>query len=66
MVRHKRAHCWMDRRQFAEERFGYNSPQHHLASMHEHNATCLLWEGHKGPHRWTRDDRIMLRFVGEQ
>jgi len=26
-------------------------------------STCLLLEGHDGPHEFTRDDRILVRFV---
>lgn len=25
--------------------------------------TCMLLDGHKGPHEWTRDDEIRVRFA---
>ena len=27
-----------------------------------HGTSCMLEEGHSGPHKWTRDDQIILRF----
>ena len=27
-------------------------------------ATCLLPEGHEGPHEWTPDDQILISFSG--
>lgn len=26
-------------------------------------TTCMLPDGHKGPHKWTRDDRIGFTFA---
>ena len=26
------------------------------------STTCMLLEGHQGPHEWTRDDKIMITF----
>lgn len=40
-------HCWQDG---PEEEDGCNT-------------TCMLWDGHEGPHEWSRDDEIMISFV---
>jgi hypothetical protein len=29
------------------------------------STTCMLWDGHEGPHEWTRDDRIGIKFAPE-
>jgi hypothetical protein len=26
------------------------------------SSTCMLEDGHEGPHEWTRDDQIFIRF----
>ena len=28
-------------------------------------TTCMLLDGHEGPHEWTRDDQVSVRFEGE-
>ncbi len=28
-------------------------------------STCLLPDGHPGPHHWTPDDRLVIRFSEE-
>ena len=27
------------------------------------STTCFLLDGHEGPHRWTRDDEIVVSFA---
>jgi hypothetical protein len=27
------------------------------------STTCMLMDGHAGPHEWTRDDEIQVRFA---
>ena len=44
----RRVHCWTD---------NPDTPPGEMSS------TCMLWGGHKGPHVWTRDDRIGVAFV---
>jgi hypothetical protein len=29
------------------------------------DQTCMLLDGHEGPHEWVRDNQIMVRFAGE-
>ena len=26
-------------------------------------TSCMLMDGHEGPHEWTRDDQIVVRFA---
>lgn len=42
-------HCWADgpRRETPERFVG---------------STCMLWDGHDGPHEWTPDDEIGVTF----
>ncbi len=60
MAEHKRPYCWADKKELAEETYGYLSPEHVDAS--ERNCTCLLLDGHDGPHQWTPDDEIVVSF----
>lgn len=46
----KPLHCWEDGPE-AEDGCG---------------TTCMLYAGHRGAHVWTRDDEIMIRFVGDK
>lgn len=43
-----RPHCWE------------NGP---ITDDGESGTTCMLLEGHEGPHEWTRDDQIMVSFA---
>lgn len=27
------------------------------------STTCMLWDGHSEPHKWTRDDEITIAFA---
>ena len=29
------------------------------------STTCMLLDGHEGPHEWTRDDEVFMRFSEE-
>jgi hypothetical protein len=53
-------HCWKDRREWIEETCGFHSPEH-LATYNEPGATCLLEDGHEGPHEWTPDEGITVQ-----
>lgn len=56
-----RTHCWADKGEWMESEYGYGSTEHMEAS--EEGATCLLSEGHDGPHVWTPDSDITVRFA---
>lgn len=51
-------HCWQGRRDTLE----YAS-QEYFDEIETCGHTCLLENGHDGPHEWTRDDEIMVTFV---
>jgi hypothetical protein len=48
-------HCWKDYKEWLEEK-GKSEPTT--------NKTCLLRDGHKGSHRWTDDDDIIIFLKG--
>lgn len=54
------AHCWMGYQEWLEETTG--KPWYELPDVEEgtRSATCLLPDGHKGPHEWTPDDEIII------
>ena len=39
--------------------------KHCWAECEEGEATCLLEDGHEGPHEWTPDNEIMITFKGK-
>lgn len=55
-------HCWMDYRTWAEEQHGFHSDEH-LSTYSEPGKTCLLEDGHDGPHEWTPDSDITVSFA---
>lgn len=57
-------HCWKDKGEWADETFGFLSDEH-LATL-ENGATCLLADGHEGPHEWTDDGAIVINFAPER
>ena len=54
-------HCWKDRKEAAIEAHGWGSPEHLAAE--ERNGTCMLLDEHEGPHEFTNDDEIGVRFT---
>ena len=57
-------HCWKDRKTDIEERFGYLSPEHVDTYQEDfQNGTCMLPEGHEGPHEFTSDSNITITFA---
>ena len=52
-------HCWED----YEWTLEIGSPEWVEAKIRGVGATCLLERGHEGPHQWTSDDQIVVRFV---
>ena len=59
-----RAHCWKGAVEDIEERYGFHSPEHIECYLNEmSHSTCMLWENHKGPHVWTFDGNIEIRFA---
>lgn len=52
-----RGHCWMGYIESLE----FGSPEWADACP-QSDATCLLPDGHEGPHEWTPDREIQVRF----
>lgn len=55
-------HCWKDRHEWIEERYGFGSGEW-AANYNLPSATCMLAHGHDGEHEWTNDDEIGVSFV---
>lgn len=50
-------HCWagyLESLEFGSEEW--------VEAFDKGDATCLLPDGHEGPHEWTPDSDIMVRF----
>jgi hypothetical protein len=57
-------HCWADKAEHVAKEHGEYSPQH-IDTMYgpSGNATCMLEDGHDGPHDWTSDSEIVVEFT---
>ncbi len=55
-------HCWKDKAEDAEERYGVGSSE--WAEAHVEGGTCMLPAGHEGPHVFTPDGEIGVTFQG--
>lgn len=69
-VEQRVVHCWQDELDDIFTRFGWASDEHiayERARLLDDGpgGTCLLLDGHEGPHEFTPDDQIGIRFVGE-
>ena len=56
-------HCWTDEREHAEEVHGRLSPQWAEVWFRDVSGTCMLPQGHDGPHQFTPDDQIGVTFA---
>ena len=54
-------HCWAGREEWAEKTYGI--PSDEWAEAVVEPATCMLEAGHSGPHEWTPDENIAVRFT---
>lgn len=52
--------CWQDKAQFFADEFGEFSDK--ALEAQQRPGTCLLPDGHSGPHEFTADDRITVSF----
>jgi hypothetical protein len=57
-------HCWEDRHDFETRDVAIGSDAW-VASHFKPNATCMLEDGHDGPHEWTDDGDIGVRFIAD-
>ena len=54
--------CWTDKAAWLDDNGAL--PIDVVQCQIEGNATCLLPDGHDGPHEWTPDSEITVRFIG--
>ena len=57
-------HCWKCNQEAAEEEFGHGSDE--WAKAFSEPGTCMLEDGHAGPHQFTPDDRITIAFPPQE
>ena len=57
-------YCWKDYQEWIEETTGKPWYDQEDPLNHEKGKTCMLLNGHDGPHEWTPDDEIMIEFKG--
>ena len=55
-------HCWHDEGEYLEGTCGLRSPEHCDYILSDRRRTCMLPEGHSGPHVWTDNDQIVVKF----
>ncbi len=57
-------HCWQGLVEHIEETCGHHSPEH-LATYADsfRSGTCMLEDGHAGPHEFTMDAEIGVAFA---
>lgn len=58
-------HCWMGRLEWIKETYGSMSDEYVSYLENDMPETCMLPDGHAGPHEWTRDDEIEISFGSE-
>jgi hypothetical protein len=59
-------HCWQGKREWIEDTYGDTSDEYYdYMASDEPSSTCMLLEGHDGPHAWTNGNEIVVRFKGE-
>lgn len=59
-------HCWKGNVEDIEERFGQHSPEHLRTYEPDFvGGTCMLLDGHDGPHEFTPDGDIRITFAPE-
>ena len=60
-------HCWMGRTEWIEQTYGYLSDEYIADAAAAYDgkmsATCMLPDGHDGPHEFTDDDQIRISFA---
>lgn len=63
----KIVHCWTSEREWIEETYGDKSDEYFDFMVSDKpNRSCVLLHGHDGPHEWTDDENIVVRFKGTQ
>ena len=57
-------HCWESNTEWAEAAHGLGSAEYEAAWRQP--GTCMLEAGHNGPHVFTPDDDIVVRFTSKE
>lgn len=58
-----RAHCWTGKGEWLEDTYGWRSVEYaEYITNDEPRSTCMLFDGHDGPHVWTPDNEILITF----
>jgi hypothetical protein len=55
-------HCWTDNMEHAEETYGFGSEEWAREYI-KPSSTCMLEDGHAGPHVFTPDSQIGVSFA---
>ena len=56
-------HCWAGLDSLTDPVAWEVELKKHAELPQECNFTCMLVDGHTGPHQWTPDDQITVRFA---
>ena len=62
--RAKTLHCWKDKLEHTIERYGWGSDEY-CTVLDSDDGTCMLADGHDGPHIFTPDDQIIIEFTDQ-
>jgi hypothetical protein len=52
-------HCWQGKREHTE----FGSQEWHDTFLDDGDGTCMLDDGHDGPHEFTPDSQIIVQFL---
>ena len=55
-----KVHCWKDYREYVDEK------SKGCTTFTGPSMTCMLMDGHEGPHEWTPDSDITVEFIDAQ
>ena len=75
MSEERALHCWTGRKEWTEEAYekehgagSWWGSDAHVATYADDwkDGTCMLEAGHDGPHDFTNDDEIGVRFVAAE
>lgn len=61
----RQVHCWTGRLEHAEAVHGWGSDEYWKA-YDLPSATCMLPDGHAGPHEFMDDSNITVRFADKE
>lgn len=59
-------HCWADKLEHIEATYGRCSREWSEELVSGDDGTCMLPDGHEGPHDFTGDDQIDVSFPDKE